>query len=187
MERVPVPEGTVCRVADLCGKKRIPYAFMGGLALNAWGVPRATFDLDIAVTVESEGIPRLLAQLRSDDVEVDDSFLHGFVNRLAGMEKAAVRLLSGGAWFLVDLFFATTPFLHSVMERRVAIELGETRIHVVTAADLVLFKLLAGRRKHWVDIENVIVIQGVPEPEYLQTWADRLGIRERLDRVLEQS
>ena len=60
----------------------------------------------------------------------------------------------------------------------------DTDVYVVSAADLVLFKLVAGRRKDWVDIENVIAVQGVPERDYLRTWAKRLGIEDRLAKVI---
>lgn len=36
-----------------------------------------------------------------------------------------------------------------------------------------------------VDIDNVVAVQGVPEREYLQRWARRLGVGERLRKVLD--
>jgi hypothetical protein len=49
----------------------------------------------------------------------------------------------------------------------VRVPFEDSHIQVVTAADLILFKLMAGRRKDWVDIDNVLAIQGVPERPYL--------------------
>ena len=50
-----------------------------------------------------------------------------------------------------------------------------------------LGKLVAGRRKDWVDIENVLAFQGVPDREYPRSWAERLGVAKRLDRVLGEA
>ena len=57
-------------------------------------------------------------------------------------------------------------------------------VYVVSAADLVLFKLIAGRRKDWVDIDNIVAVEGVPEPGYLETWARLLGVEDGLRRIL---
>jgi hypothetical protein len=86
----------------------------------------------------------------------------------------------------IDLFEATTPFLESVLERRIEIDLGRGRLWVCSAADLILLKLLADRRKDRVDVENVLLVQGVPEPEYLRRWAAALGLEQRLTRALER-
>jgi hypothetical protein len=54
-------------------------------------------------------------------------------------------------------------------------------------ADLILFKLIAGRRTDWVDIDNILAVQGVPEREYLQSWAEKLAVKPRLDQVLREA
>jgi hypothetical protein len=184
MNGTPVPEAAVGRLVDVIERTGIAYAMMGGLALNAWGIPRATYDLDATLAVRPSDPSGTLAALHGGGVEVDPQFLSGWLDELAGMKKAAVKLLAAGTWFSVDLFFATTPFLESVLQRRVAVALKGRKIFVVGAADLVLFKLVAGRRKDWVDIENVLAVQGVPDREYLRSWADRLGVAQRLERVL---
>lgn len=187
MERVPVPEGAVLRLVDVIERTGMPYAMMGGLALNAWGIPRATYDLDATLAVEPEEAARALAAIQGKDIEVDQSFLNGYVDEVAGMKKVAVKLLSAGTWFAVDLFFATTPFMQSAMRRRVALTVRSRPIWIITAADLILFKLIAGRRKDWVDIDNILAVQGVPEREYLETWAERLGVKPRLEQVLREA
>lgn len=187
MEPVSVPEGAVLLLAEVMERVGISYAVMGGLALNAWGVPRATYDLDATLAVEPTVAARALAAIQGNDVDVDESFLKGYVDELAGMKKAAVKLRSGGAWFTVDLFFATTPFLQSTMQRRVALQVRNRVIWIITAADLILFKLIAGRRKDWVDIDSILAVQGVPEEEYLRAWAEKLGVKPRLEQVLREA
>jgi len=143
MERVPVPEEAVFRLVDAVERAGIDYAIKDGLALNAWGIPRASYDLDAALAVEAGDTVRALVALQGQGVEIGPHFLQGYVDELAGRG-----------------------------------------VSIVTAADLILFKLIAGRRKDWVDVDNVIAVQGVPERGYLTEWANRLGVRERLDRVL---
>jgi hypothetical protein len=160
------------------------YAFMGGLAVTAWGIPRATFDLDLAIAADNQSVGAILHALEADDVAADEHFSKGYVDRVGGMEKVSARLLFSSTWFVLDIFLATTPFLHSVMQRRARVPFQDAHVFVVTAADLILFKLIAGRRKDWVDIDNVVAVQGVPERAYLEQWAATLGVSDRLRRVL---
>jgi len=185
MSRAPVPESAVFEVARALEQRGAAYAFMGGIAVNTWAIPRATFDLDVLVESPSGDTTQFLRTFSGTDIEVDEPFLKGYLDRFSGMEKATLRLLLAGVWFTVDMFFVNSPFLRSAMERRLTIDLGADSIQVITAADLLLLKLLAGRRKDQLDIENLVALQGLTEADYLRQWADRLGIRDRLDRLLE--
>jgi hypothetical protein len=67
----------------------------------------------------------------------------GYVDRVVGMEKVSARLLFSSTWFVLDIFLATTPFLHSVMQPRARVPFQDAPVFVVTAADLILLKLIA--------------------------------------------
>jgi hypothetical protein len=179
-----VPHEAVLHVARAMERTGTTYAFMGGLAVTAWGIPRATFDLDLTIGVDSQPADAILQALEADDIETEEHFRKGFVDRLSGMEKVAARLLFQDNWFVIDLFLGSTPQLRSALGRRVRVPFQDAHVDVVTAADLILFKLIAGRRKDWVDIDNVVAVQGIPERAYLEEWAAKLGVAERLTRVL---
>lgn len=187
MADVPASLDSVYRVAGALERSRFPYAFIGGVALNTWGVPRATFDLDLALSVSPSRSSELLAGLREIGAIVDQAFERGFRDRVQGMEKLHAHLPAGASLMAIDVFFATTPFLESVLERRAGIDLGRGPIWVCTAADLILLKLLADRRKDRADVENVLSVQSVPELEYMRRWAGILGVGPRLTEALEQS
>lgn len=63
-------------------------------------------------------------------------------------------------------------------------DLGLGQIYLCTAADVLLFKLMAYRTKDRADIENLITVQGIPERAYLEHWAEALAVRDRLDESL---
>ena len=184
MADAPASLDAIYRVARLVGDEGIPYAFIGGVALNTWAIPRATFDLDLAVSLSAKQVPELLSRFQSADFVLDPAFERGFRDRIAGMEKIHVHLPAGAALMAVDIFFAETPFLRSVLERSVAIDLGQGLLQVCTAADLLLFKLLADRPKDRADVRNVLAVQGIPDREYLERWAGELDVRPRLDELL---
>jgi hypothetical protein len=55
---------------------------------------------------------------------------------------------------------------------------------VVTAEDLLLFKLLADRSKDRMDIEDMLLVCGPLDTAYLRQWAAHLQIADRLERAL---
>jgi hypothetical protein len=182
----PVTLDSIDRVVDVVTKAGLTYAFIGGVAMNTWAIPRATFDLDLAIAVSDRTLADLLHRFEAKGFVVDAEFRNGFRDRIAGMEKVHTFLPIGRSLLAVDLFLANTPFLESTLARRVVVDLGHGPIQICSAADLILFKLIAGRPKDMLDIKNLIVVQGIPEPSYLRSWASRLGLEERLKPLLER-
>jgi hypothetical protein len=180
----PASLEAIHRLAEVLTRERVSYAFIGGIALNAWAIPRATFDLDLAVSVDEDRVSVLLDALAERGFIVDPVFRTGFRDRVAQMEKIHVHLPAGATLMAVDLFLGTTPFLRSLIERRQSIDLGRGPIAICTAADLILLKLIADRPKDRVDVANILAVQGVPERDYLDRWARALGIEARLRAVV---
>jgi hypothetical protein len=180
-----VPESLVLQIARTLEAIQTTYAFMGGVAVNAWGVPRATFDIDFVIGVDPAAFAGVLQGLATHGVEIDEPFTRGYRDTLHGMEKVNASWAGDRGWVRLDIFRTNTPFLESAMSRRVLYPVRDGEVYVVTAADLILFKLLAGRRKDWVDIDNVVAVQGIPERGYLERWAKQLEIEARLLKVLQ--
>lgn len=187
MADAPVSLASLYTVASLLDREHIPYAFIGGAALNTWGIPRSTFDLDIAIAAEEPKVARLLDACTASGFVVDPVFRGGFRDRVSGMETLHVHVPAGRSLLAIDFFLTTTPFLRSVIERRGTIDLGQGPVFVCSSADLVLLELIADRPKDRVDVQNVLAVQGVPEREYLLRWAGTLGVSERLERALNPS
>lgn len=185
MSPEPIDVTTVYAVERILRESGLEHAFVGGLALSAWGVPRATFDLDLAVALPPERQPAFLTSLRGLGWDVDEVFARGWRDQMAGIPIVSARLPADRALIRVDLLLAETPFLRSVLARRIELDLGEGPIPICTAADLVLFKLVAWRPKDRMDLDNVLWVQGVPEREYLERWAQELGVTERLQELLD--
>lgn len=173
------------RLIDLLDECHEPYFVMGGLAIPIWGAPRATLDIDITLAADGQRLDSLLRLAAQRGFRVDEAYAKGFRDVLAGMRK--LRLL----WWSdlqrqidIDLFLISTPYQRACFERRVKVDAGHRWIWVITPADLILHKLLAHRAKDLADIENVVLLQGLPEREYLEHWAAELGISDRLQSLL---
>jgi hypothetical protein len=157
---------------------------MGGYAVVVWGVPRATYDVDVLVRVDD--MQRCLATLEQHGFGVDHAYKQGWVDRIRDMPLVKASSFRDGRSIASDLFPVTTPLQQSAFARASLIEVPEANItaRVISAADLILFKLLADRQKDRLDVQNVLTVQGVPDPEYLTEWAHKLGVEAGLARAL---
>lgn len=162
------------------------FALMGGYAVVTWGVPRATYDVDVLVEPAEGRMPALFRACEARGFAVDDAYKSGWRDHVRDMLLAKVQLFRSGRSVTCDVFPVATPFQESAFARREEVSipsLGHT-ISVISAADLILFKLLADRPKDRLDVQNVLVVQGVPDERYLRDWATRLGVQDRLSQAL---
>jgi hypothetical protein len=130
------------------------YVF-GAQAVAVHGRPRLTADVD--VTIEATG---------AGAAEVIEALLpHGFAPRidLSPEHLRGARLLpmvhvpSG---FPLDLVLAAPGLEEEFLARSRPLDLGGVEAPVVSAEDLVVMKVLAGRRKDLEDIRSVLAVQG---------------------------
>jgi hypothetical protein len=73
-----------------------------------------------------------------------------------------------------------------LLARRVREQFDDVPIWVVSAEDLVLLKLLAGRPRDLADVGDVMFTQGDLDRDYLHRWAGELGVLPELERALAQ-
>lgn len=173
------------RTIDVLDRAGVEYAVMGGFALRWWALPRPTYDVDFAVALDDDALADLLRAFEAAGFTVDPPFLSGHVDRIRDLQKIAVALFEEGSVWPVDIFLARTPFVRSAFDRRVPADLEGRRIAVVSAEDLLLFKLLADRPKDRAEVEDLLLVCGRLDREHLEPWARRLGVADRLAKALD--
>ncbi|MBI5366666.1 MAG: hypothetical protein HZA54_06490 [Planctomycetes bacterium] len=167
MERVAFRE-LFLRFFTLLETLEVGYFAYGGIAVGVWGDPRETQDVDAVVLAELDDTGRLLRDLTGHGFELPAGSAATFP--IDGWVRATLP----GRY--ADLALGRSPFDRSAMKRRVRITLFALPIWVVSAEDLVLYKLIAHRRKDLPDAESVLRRQGVRlDLEYLRSWADEIA------------
>ena len=125
----------------------IPHAFGGALALAYYAEPRGTVDVDVNVSVPFGERHHLLA---------DFAGLGWTAAQPDGPPTAGVRLHQDGESVVIDVFFAFDPLHAGVIERAVTVPfLCEGVRHdlpVLSAEDLIIFKITIDRPRDWADI-----------------------------------
>lgn len=172
----------VQRLVGILRRARIPYMFVGGLAVNYWGIPRTTFDVDISIGMGSRDVERLVKPLRklkfdlyAEDLRLICRIGNTFMTRSPLTEHR------------VDFWIPRTQFeQHSLTRRRRGTIYGRAG-WLITPEDLLLMKLmklLADRDKDRVDAVGIIARQQRRlDWRYINAWAKRLALDKALGRI----
>lgn len=148
----------------------VEYFAYGGVAVGVWGDPRETQDVDAVVILGDDERRRTLDALGERGFEIRPAAARTFP--IDGWLRAGF----GGRF--ADLALGSTPFDQSAMRRRAAVEVFGLSIQVVSPEDLVLYKLIAYRRKDLADVEAVLTRQRRRlDLSYLRSWADEIAAR----------
>jgi predicted nucleotidyltransferase len=127
---------------------------IGAMALQRWGQPRLTQDVDLTV----------LARLGSEETVVD-ALLARFSARKPDARKDAldhrVLLVRASNGVSIDISLAAFPFEEEVLARASRWRrVGEIWLKTCSAEDLVIYKLVAARPQDLVDVTSVVRRQG---------------------------
>jgi hypothetical protein len=134
-------------------KSRLRGCIIGGLAVQRWGEPRFTQDVDVTVIAEI-----------GDEEHVIDTLLAHFQPRRADAHRFALRhrvlLLRASNAVPIDVALGATPFEIETVRRASSYEIEPgCRVRTCSAEDLVIHKAVAGRPRDLSDIEGVLLRQ----------------------------
>jgi hypothetical protein len=162
---------TMRRLAEQLRQAGIPYAVMGGMAINAHGARRTTEDLDLLLT------PAGLEQFRKQFVGTDYAQVPGRCRRfLDRTNNVSIDILVTGH----HPGRGNAPFAFPDPEQ-VSEEIDSIR--VVTLVQLVQLKLAACRYQDFADVVHLIRVHNLDE-----SFADQLhpGVRSDYLECLEE-
>lgn len=161
-----------------------PFAFMGGIALNVWTVPAPTYDIDICVAVPEEELPALRTALdRAGFLMPATSWIESVGS--AGFKEMTVSWPFQEGLIPADIFLAWDPFQKEALVRRREVELDDGfRTWVVSAEDLLIYKLVAWRRKDQAAAENLLALQENLDRKHIDRWCGHFRVADRLRELL---
>jgi hypothetical protein len=144
-----------------------PACIIGGLAVQRWGEPRLTRDVDLTVIVA----------LGSEERMVDRALSH-FAARREDARAFALRyrvlLVRASNGVALDLALGATGFEIESVTRSSPWEIEPGRaLRTCSAEDLIVHKLVAGRPRDGADIEGIVARQrGRLDVGRIRRWAD---------------
>jgi len=131
----------------------ISYAVIGGLALQRWGEPRMTWDVDITVLVPVERLETFV-----------DAVLSRFNPRIPDTREFALRhrvlLVQTGEGMPIDISLGIPGYEEEALERAVWVDFPEVgKLRLIAPEDLIIHKCVAGRPRDVEDVEGILIRQ----------------------------
>ena len=155
----------VVRVMTALERAGIPAALGGAHALSYHAEPRATGDADINVFVSVAEVDRVMAAMAAAGVGTSAA------ETAQARAREQIRLLFDGTH--IDLFFPVHAFHGSCQRRAIRMPFDGAELPILSAEDLVVFKVLFNRPKDWFDIESVLTTKGAGfDGGYVLHWLD---------------
>ena len=141
-------------IEHFCRDHKWRYCIIGGLAVQRWGDPRQTRDVDLTVVTglgsEALYIDPLIARYHA---RIDSAREFALAHRVVLVETAAGIPL--------DISLAALPFEDRIIDRASVYEFAPAAsLTTCSAEDLVVLKAFAGRTQDWLDIEGILARQG---------------------------
>ena len=138
---------------DFCLAHGWKYCFIGGIAVQRWGEPRFTADVDVALLTgfgsEELFAKKLLSQFTPRRPDAFDFSL-----------KSRVLLVEDENQTPIDIAFGAMPFEERAISRASPfLFTDEVNLITCSAEDLVVYKAFANREKDWADVEGILYRQ----------------------------
>ncbi|MEQ1606319.1 MAG: nucleotidyl transferase AbiEii/AbiGii toxin family protein [Pyrinomonadaceae bacterium] len=143
------------------------FFFVGGLALQIWGRPRLTTDIDCTIftnlTDEDNQILALLNTFQSRFSDKQMALNHARIQRVLLLES---RLGTGIDVLLSGLADTSEELARSSYQQFTK----DISLRICSADSLIAFKTVAGRLQDYADIESILIKQSELDWEYIDQW-----------------
>ncbi len=167
-------EEVLAGLASIFQERSVSYALMGGLAVAAWGAPRATEDIDLLADISPS--PELDASLRARGFDAE-------WRRATPDDPIPLLLrLRSPSGPEIDVVCATRAWEREMLARSIRLRLPQGfEIPVLAVEDLIVLKLMAGGPGDLADVADLLGRLG-PMPE-LEKRAAARGVSDLLRQI----
>lgn len=132
----------------------IASALLGGLAYAVWANPRFTKDADLRILLSRDEADKLLSVLGSDYRPLN-------ADPARALRRNGILFVQDDTDSRIDLMLADTQFDQDAVQHAKRIEmLPGLWATVVSAEDLIIYKMISTRAQDAVDVEQIIRVQG---------------------------
>jgi len=171
----------------LFDSRGVKYAILGGLAARVLGVPRPTYDVDFTIGVSRSDLPSLFDAAEELGYTVPAAYRAGWIDSVGGIPFVKFGVAIADRCVDIDVFLAESTYLQTVLTRRQReVVEDDEEAWIVTAEDLIILKVLSGRPRDAIDVQDVLFIQGDLDRDYMRHWAEKLGVLTNLAEALER-
>jgi hypothetical protein len=150
----PAHELALVAFADLAKRRHLRWYVFGAQAVNVYGSPRATADLDLTIDLPGGLTPAFMHALDAA----------GFTTRFADadfvMSTRVLPVVHRASALPIDLVLAGPGLEQLFLEELHLEHIGRRNIPFLSVENLIVTKVLAGRPKDLEDIRELLAIRG---------------------------
>ena len=176
------------RTVETLERLNLTYLVTGSMATILYGEPRFTNDIDIVVQLRQDRVADLAQAFPSSEFYLDDERI-----RQAVESRGQFNIIHPASGLKIDVIIPEMDdFDRSRFARARRVRPAEDYEATFASAEDVIVKKLqfyaeGGSDKHLRDIASVLRISDSEvDRVYVSEWADRLGLRELWDLILDQ-
>ncbi len=171
----------------------ISYYICGSVASSAYGIARATLDIDVVSDIQTQQVHSLVKMLESD-YYIDQEMILDAIKR-----RSSFNLIHLGTMLKVDIFISgDRPHDKSALQRKRKDTLDEAHeadeFYLASPEDVILKKLewfrMGGEssERQWHDVVWIMKVQGdLLDKKYLRHWALELKIIDLLEKAFSDA
>lgn len=165
-------------VHEILEAAEIPHALCGGLAANLYREEvRATSDVDLAIAITPTGLFGLV-----------DAFSEGGWGIEPYWRKHEQLRLTRPDLPRVDCIIATSDYERAAIERSTRADIEGQELAVLTAEDLIVFKLISGRARDFEAVAAIINARsGRLDVPYITGWLEQFDAGDAWVRANEEA
>lgn len=128
------------------------WCVFGAQAVLVWGRPRLTADVDVTVRLVPEDLDAFVRAMNGEDFRLRVRTIDDFVQRTRVLPFAHEP-----TGLALDVVLAGPGLEEQFLSRAVSVDFGGVVVPVISAEDLIVTKVLAGRPKDWEDVRGVLL------------------------------
>jgi hypothetical protein len=178
---------------QLLEQHSIRYYIGGSVASSAHGLPRTTIDVDIVVDLTHAHVEIIVEALQGS-FYIDGEIIHTAIDN-----ETSFNIIHLETFIKLDIFILkSTPYDQMIIQRAIEGTLApddsdELIVRFSSPEDIILHKLywfrLGGEQseRQWRDLIGVLKVQTDNlDRDYMQQWAQQLGVSDLLQRALDE-
>lgn len=159
------------------------YALIGGLAVSAWGQPRATQDVDCLLDLPAGAEAAFRQALASEGLDVATEDIAA-----ASADQSHLTIFDKDSAYHVDCKLARSIDELAQVRDAKDVALAQGLLRVARAEDTIAFKVLFGSPQDLQDVRSILVRQrGRLDLPRLWALAARLGVTATLEKAMREA
>ena len=151
------------RVLRKLWEEKVRYILVGGLAMNLWGIPRTTADIDILLDLSTENLKKFLGAMKKLNLKLkqpfdESSILDGEKKEKIIRERGAVFTFenSSAPVEAIDFFLENPLDFDVAWRRKKIVRVEDFEVYLAHPDDIIYLKKLSGRPQ---DIEDIKALE----------------------------